>query len=105
MSGYAGDGPWNAPFDHIALVTPQRAESRRVFEQVLRTEPLRDDPEDGPDPRATILNLNGTKLALLEPSDRCGVTGRFLAKRGPSIHHLAWRLDRGDEALGWLAAN
>ena len=89
MTVAQGSGPWNARFDHIALVTPKREESRRMFEEILGAVVERDEAGSGIDPRTTTLNLNGTSVHILQPLSDEGVIGKFLARRGPAIHHLA----------------
>lgn len=98
------NGPFGARFDHLAIVTEKRAESRDMLVDVVHGAVVRDDREGKPgaDALATLLEFNGTRLALLEPASNTSVTGRFLARRGPGLHHIAWRLDRLEAACAHL---
>jgi methylmalonyl-CoA/ethylmalonyl-CoA epimerase len=40
-----------------------------------------------------------TKIELLESTDPEGPIGKFVAKKGPGIHHLAFAFDDAQEAL------
>src|SRR5690348_12590193 len=43
-------------------------------------------------------------IELLHPTDPAGAIGRFLAKRGDTVHHVAYRVDDLAAALTHLAA-
>jgi len=47
--------------------------------------------------RVAMLPLGDSRIELLEPTAEDSVIGRFLAKRGEGLHHLALRVDRLDE--------
>lgn len=49
--------------------------------------------------------FSGGRLELLEPLDEDSPVGRFLARRGPGLHHLAFRVERLDETLDRLKAH
>ena len=40
-----------------------------------------------------------TKIELLESTDPDGPIGRFLEKKGPGVHHIAFAVDHVNEAL------
>jgi methylmalonyl-CoA/ethylmalonyl-CoA epimerase len=46
----------------------------------------------------------GPALELLEPVDAAGPVGRFLARRGPGLHHLAFAVDDLDAEIARLQA-
>ena len=52
---------------------------------------------------ATVL-VGGSRLELLAPIGEDTPVGRFLAKRGPGIHHVAYEVDDVEAALRELAA-
>ena len=43
-----------------------------------------------------------TKIELLESTDPEGPIGKFIGKKGPGIHHLAFATDNVDESLSEL---
>jgi LAO/AO transport system kinase len=49
--------------------------------------------------RLAMLPLGDTRLELLEPSSGDSPVARFLAKRGPGLHHIALRLPDLDAAV------
>jgi methylmalonyl-CoA/ethylmalonyl-CoA epimerase len=52
---------------------------------------------------ATVL-VGGSRIELLAPTGDDTPVGRFLAKRGPGIHHVAYEVDDVGVALRELAA-
>ena len=53
--------------------------------------------------RAASLRLGSGRVELLEPLGEDTSVGRFLAKRGPGMHHVAYEVGDLDGALADLA--
>lgn len=53
----------------------------------LRVAPAEAIPSDGV--RAVMVEAGESRLEILTPTDPEGPVGRFLARRGPGIHHIA----------------
>ena len=54
---------------------------------------------------AALLDVGDSHVELLEPLGPETVVGRFLARRGPGLHHVAYRVDDIDRALGELKSS
>lgn len=78
---------------HVAVATESLAEARKVYEQALgmRALPI----EFVPDQKVNVLVLfaGDQRVELVEPVGDDSPVTNFLKKRGPGIHHLAWRVD------------
>jgi methylmalonyl-CoA/ethylmalonyl-CoA epimerase len=61
-----------------------------------------DVPEEGV--RVAMLPLGESRIELLESTRPDSPVGRFLARRGPGVHHLAIRVGNIDAALAKLRA-
>lgn len=75
--------------DHIGIATRQLEDGFAIWRdclglQVGATEEISDQGV-----RVAMLAIGDTHVELLEPLSPDSVVGRFLAKRGPGIHHLA----------------
>jgi len=89
--------------DHLGLAVPDLRAAREAFEKLgLRVT----EEEEVPDQRVRVLKLDagGSDLELLESTDPDGPVGRYLAKRGPGIHHLTLRVDDLATTLNELEA-
>ena len=53
---------------------------------------------------ASVL-VGASRIELLAPTDEDTPVGRFLARRGPGVHHLAYEVDDVEPALAALAAD
>lgn len=48
---------------------------------------------------AALLDVGSSHVELLEPVASETAVGRFLARRGPGLHHVAYRVDSVDDTL------
>jgi methylmalonyl-CoA epimerase len=53
---------------------------------------------------AALLDIGDGHIELLQPLGPDTAVGKFLARRGPGLHHVAYRVDDVDDALKALAA-
>jgi len=53
---------------------------------------------------AALLDVGDGHVELLQPLGPETAVGKFLARRGPGLHHVAYRVDDIDAALAALAA-
>ena len=82
---------------HVGIAVPSIAAALPFYRDVLGLEPGPPETADG----ATIvgLALGEVQVELLEPRDPDGPVAKFLAKRGPGIHHVCYRVPDLDRAL------
>ena len=89
--------PDDVTIAHIGIAVTDISAALAFYQDILgaTTKPVEDT--DG----AAIVSLpfGGTDLELLEPRDNEGPVGRFIAKRGPGIHHICFRVTDLDAAL------
>ena len=52
---------------------------------------------------AIVFRLGAGYIELISPTDPDGAIGRYMAKRGPGMHHAAFRVDDVDATLAALA--
>lgn len=82
---------------HIGIAVQSIDAALAFYRDVLGVEPGPPETADG----ATIvgLALGDVQVELLEPRDPAGPVAKFLAKRGPGIHHVCYRVPDLDRAL------
>lgn len=75
--------------DHIGIATPELEEGLSVWRDALglKVDATEEVTEQGV--RVAMLEIGETHVELLEPLSPDSAVGRFLAKRGPGIHHIA----------------
>lgn len=82
---------------HVGVAVPSIAAALPFYRDVLGLFPGAPEEVDG----ATIVSLalGDVQVELLEPHHPDGPVARFLARRGPGIHHLCYRVPDLDRAL------
>lgn len=87
----------SATIAHIGIAVTSVAEALKFYRDVLGVDPKPPESSDG----ATIVSLpfGPSEVELLEPETPDGPIGRFLARRGPGIHHVCYRVPDLDAAL------
>jgi methylmalonyl-CoA/ethylmalonyl-CoA epimerase len=82
---------------HVGIAVRSIAAALAFYRDILGLEPELPESADG----ATIvgLTLGDVQVELLEPRDPESPVARFLARRGPGIHHVCYRVPNLDQAL------
>jgi len=82
---------------HIGVAVRSITEALAFYRDVLG---LTAAPETGADGAAIVsVPFGDVELELLEPRDAEGPIAKFLARRGPGIHHICIRVSDLDAAL------
>ena len=82
---------------HVGIAVADLDRALAFYRDVLGLEPGPPETIDG----ATIISLpfGDTEIELLHPVTPDGPVARFVAKRGPGIHHVCYRVPDLDRAL------
>jgi methylmalonyl-CoA epimerase len=92
--------------DQIAVAVQRVDDANRIYEVILgipasHTETVADQ---GVTTRFFPVPGGMTTVEALEPTGPDTPVGKFLAKRGPGVHHIAFRVDDLDKELARLKA-
>jgi methylmalonyl-CoA epimerase len=88
----AGVRPLASGLDHIGVAVESLSASLTLYRDLLGLVLLYEETVESDGVRVAVLELGGGHLELLEPTAPDTPVGRFLAKRGPGIHHVALRV-------------
>ena len=85
--------------DHVGIATPSLDEGRALYEGLFGLAPsLRENlPDQGT--AVLMLRCGETGIELLAPLSPESPVGKFLAERGPGLHHVAYRVPDISAAL------
>jgi methylmalonyl-CoA/ethylmalonyl-CoA epimerase len=91
-----------ATLDHIGIAVANLDEALRFYRDALGLEI--DTPEDVPSQhvRAHFIPAGESALELLEATDAESPIARYVARRGPGLHHITLRVDDIVAALARL---
>ena len=89
--------PSRSRIAHVGVAVPDLAAALGFYRDVLGIIPHQPEQADG----ATIISLpfGESEVELLMPTSPDTPIAKFLAKRGPGIHHICYRVPDLDAAL------
>jgi LAO/AO transport system kinase len=89
--------------DHLGIAVQSIAKARGFYE-MLGLHVSHEETVEYEKVKTAMLPLAETRIELLEPTEEESVIGRFLAKRGEGLHHIALRVEGIDEVFRKLKA-
>jgi methylmalonyl-CoA/ethylmalonyl-CoA epimerase len=84
---------------HVGIAVTSLAEALPFYRDVLGITPGRAGPETADGASIVSLRFGDVDVELLEPVDPASPVAKFLARRGPGIHHICYRVPDLDAAL------
>src|SRR5262245_13345174 len=79
--------------DHIGIATEHLDDGLALWRDILGLSLEETEEVAEQRVRVAMLPIGETRIELLEPTTSDSAVGKFLAKRGPGIHHIAVRVD------------
>lgn len=76
--------------EHIGIAVGSLAESIPVFEKLLNTPCYKTEEVASEKVNTAFFRQGENKIELLESTDPDGVIARFIEKKGPGLHHVAF---------------
>ncbi|MEL7586679.1 MAG: methylmalonyl-CoA epimerase [Prolixibacteraceae bacterium] len=85
--------------EHIGIAVNSLEEAIPYYENVLGLTCYAVEEVADQKVKTAFFMVGQTKIELLESTDPEGPIGKFIEKKGPGIHHLAFAVDHVGEAL------
>ncbi len=89
--------------DHVAVCVDDVDAAIAKYKDVLGLEPAVREVVESQKTEAVLLPIGETSIELIAPKGNEGLV-KFLAKRGPGIHHIAVEVEGIEQALATLKA-
>lgn len=90
--------------DHVGVAVADLDEAVAFHQRCYGAEVAHREEIDADGVREALLAVGDGYIQLLEPTRDDSPVGRFLAQRGPGLHHVGYRVDDCAAALAHLAA-
>jgi methylmalonyl-CoA epimerase len=90
--------------DHVNIAAEDAATMAGIFGDVLGLEIVEEDVVEEQGVKVVKLGAGDTVVEITEPLGPDTPVGKFLAKRGPGIHHLAFEVEDLEAKLAELKA-
>ena len=85
--------------EHIGIAVSSLEEAIPYYENVLGLECYAIEEVADQKVRTAFFQVGDTKIELLESTDPEGPIGKFIEKKGPGVHHLAFAMENVSQAL------
>ena len=85
--------------EHIGIAVENLQESMKYYEEVLGLKCYAVEEVVDQKVKTAFFLVGTTKIELLESTSPEGPIGKFIAKKGPGIHHIAFAVNNASEAL------
>ncbi|MBW6534255.1 MAG: methylmalonyl-CoA epimerase [Mariniphaga sp.] len=85
--------------EHIGLAVNSLDEAIPFYEKMLGQKCYAVEEVTDQKVKTAFFMVGQTKIELLESTDKEGPIGKFLEKKGPGIHHIAYAVENVDESL------
>jgi methylmalonyl-CoA/ethylmalonyl-CoA epimerase len=89
--------------EHIGIAVNNLEEAIPYYENVLGLKCYAVEEVADQKVKTAFFMVGQTKIELLESTDPEGPIGKFIEKKGPGVHHLAFAVDNVNEALAEVA--
>jgi methylmalonyl-CoA/ethylmalonyl-CoA epimerase len=85
--------------EHLGIAVENLEESIKYYEDVLGMTCYSVEEVADQKVKTAFFLVGNTKIELLESTSPDGPIGKFIAKKGQGIHHIAFAVDNATEAL------
>jgi methylmalonyl-CoA/ethylmalonyl-CoA epimerase len=85
--------------EHIGIAVENLETAIQYYETLLGTKCYAIEEVVEQKVRTAFFKVGETKIELLESMDPEGPIGKFLEKKGPGVHHIAFAVDEVNKAL------
>jgi methylmalonyl-CoA epimerase len=89
----------DARLEHVAIAVPDLEAAIEVYSALLGQPDSGRESVESEGVRVAFFDLDGPRLELLEPTGDATPVGRFLKRRGPGLHHIAFEVADIEAAL------
>lgn len=83
----------NIDIDHLGIAVSSLAEALRFYADHLGIGNVQTETVAAEGVNVAMLPAGGSRIELLEAIGRDSTIAKFIAKRGPGLHHVALRVD------------
>ncbi|MEL7002523.1 MAG: methylmalonyl-CoA epimerase [Bacteroidota bacterium] len=85
--------------EHLGIAVENLEEAIKYYEDVLGLTCYRIEEVADQKVKTAFFKVGQTKIELLESTSPDGPIGKFIAKKGQGIHHIAFAVDNIEESL------
>jgi methylmalonyl-CoA/ethylmalonyl-CoA epimerase len=88
--------------DHVGVAVESIDDTLALYRDALQMPLVHRETVESQGVDAALLDVGDSHVELLQPLGPDTAVGKFLARRGPGLHHVAYRVASIDETLNEL---
>ena len=85
--------------DHVGVAVEDLDDAIALYKRTFQMPVAHRETVEQQGVEAVLLDVGACHVELLRPLGEDTAVGKFLAKRGPGLHHVAYRVDDIEQAL------
>ncbi|MDP4684965.1 MAG: methylmalonyl-CoA epimerase [Crocinitomicaceae bacterium] len=90
--------------EHLGIAVANIEESLKMYETLLGTNCYKTESVESEGVKTAFLQVGESKIELLEASNPSSPIAKFLEKKGPGIHHIAFDVENIEAEIARLTA-
>lgn len=90
--------------EHLGIAVANIEESLKMYETLLGTNCYKTESVESEGVKTAFLQVGESKIELLEASNPSSPIAKFLEKKGPGIHHIAFDVENIQAEIARLTA-
>ena len=79
--------------EHIGIAVKNLEEANKIYEQLLGTPPYKIETVNSEEVKTSFFKTGESKVELLQATKDESAIGKFIAKKGEGIHHIAFAVN------------
>ena len=79
--------------EHIGIAVEQLNEVNELYQALFGKAHYKEEEVESEAVKTSFFKVGETKIELLESSKEDGAIGKFIQKRGPGLHHIAFEVE------------
>jgi methylmalonyl-CoA/ethylmalonyl-CoA epimerase len=85
--------------DHIGIAVNSIEDSIKLYSELLGVQPSGEEVLEDRGLKVAFLDMGDTRIELLEPLHENSQVSKFLEKKGPGFHHMAYEVENVSESI------
>ncbi|MFM7662087.1 MAG: methylmalonyl-CoA epimerase [Bacteroidota bacterium] len=90
--------------EHLGIAVENIEESLKIYENLLGAECYKIEIVESEFVKTAFIQIGESKIELLEPTNGESQISKFLKKKGPGFHHVAFDVENIDDEIKRLIA-
>ena len=90
--------------NHVAIAVKDIEQTLAFYRDVFGTDPAEVEEVSDQGIKAALVQVGGSQLEFIQPTDPSGGIARFIERRGEAMHHICFEVEGLQERLDGLAS-